>query len=146
MTFFFALHLTLGGKQTALNCASPPFKFLGTPLAHKSINYFHVWAGNGSLINRLCAMSLKLSSVNFSKQLYISRIRLANVPPFRRRPKLLFIKHQISLFSFTLTRLPTDKCVTKACGTNSFFKAAQKSYVRGVLKSNAKTAFSKGGK
>ena len=30
--FCFALHLTLVGKRTALNCGTFPFKFLGTPL------------------------------------------------------------------------------------------------------------------
>ena len=38
-----------------------------------------------------------------------------------RRPKLLFIKHQTLLFVLTLTRLPSDECVTKSSGTNSFF-------------------------
>ena len=31
LTFFFALHLTLGEKRTAPNCGLP-FKFLGTPV------------------------------------------------------------------------------------------------------------------
>ena len=36
--YFFALHLTLGRKQTTLNCA-PPFKYPGTPLAYFLSNY-----------------------------------------------------------------------------------------------------------
>ena len=38
LTFFFAIHLTLGGKQTASNCSFPPIQIPGDAPAIPTIN------------------------------------------------------------------------------------------------------------
>ena len=53
-------------------------------------------------------------------------IRLANVPPLRRRLNVSLVKHQALLLVLTLTRFPTDECVTESLWYKSFFQSYTK--------------------